>query len=326
MPSAIKSFHKFLPPGVLSWAELLRRVGREFFGDNLMAKAAEMSYYFLLALFPFLFILTTVLGFMAEPGSVVLKGIEHYVRRVVPRSGYGLVIETLHQVRTAAGAGKLSFGIIGTLWASSMGMSSIIDGLNRAYGVKDERPWWKAQGLAILLTLILGTLIVIALLLILYGERLLGFGANRIGLFREYSMAWSVGQWALVVVMVWFALAFIYRFAPDLHRNRWAHVTPGAAVGTILWIAMSLGLRFYLRFFNTYQATYGALGAVIILLLWFYLTGIAILVGGEVNSEIENAAAAAGDRDARLAGEKTPGERARTKAAQQHTEEIEGMR
>ncbi|HTW67028.1 MAG TPA: YihY/virulence factor BrkB family protein [Bryobacteraceae bacterium] len=305
-------YHRFFPPGVLGWPRLLRRVGREFLGDNLTAKAAELSYYFLLAIFPFLFILTTILGYMAGPGSVVLTALEHYFRRVVPPGSYGLVIETLHQIRSSAGAGKLSFGIIGTLWAASMGMSSIIDGLNRAYQVKEERPWWKVQCVAVLLTFVLGTFLVIALLLVLYGERLFGFMANRMGVQRMYALAWSIGQWFLVVVMVWIALAFIYRFAPDLHRNRWVHVTPGAAVSTGLWIVASLGLRFYLRYFNTYQATYGSLGAVIILLLWFYLSGIAILVGGEVNSVIENAEAAAGSRDARFAGEKTPGERART--------------
>lgn len=304
-------YHKFFPPGVLTWRELLKRVSHHFAQDNLMSKAAEMSYYFLLAIFPFLFILTTVLGFMAGPGTAVLRAIEHYVRQVVPRSGYGLVIQTLHQIRVSAGAGKLSFGIIGTLWAASMGVSSIIDGLNRAYSVKEERPWWKAQLLAIVLTIILGTLIVAALLLVLYGERLLGYAATRVGVFHAYSLTWSVGQWVLVIFLVWSALAFIYRFAPDLRKNRWAHVTGGAVVGTVLWIGVSLGLRFYLRFFNTYEATYGSLGAVIILLLWFYLSGLAILVGGEVNSEMENALAAAGDSDARLAGEKIPGERVR---------------
>ena len=309
-------YHKFFPPGLLTWRELAAKAGHEFVEDNLMSKAAEMSYYFLLAIFPFLFILTTVLGFMAGPGSAVLTAIEEYVRQVVPSSGYGLVIQTLHQVQTSAGAGKLSFGIIGTLWAASMGVSSIMDGLNRAYGVKEERPWWKIQLLAIALTLILGTFIVLALLLVLYGERLFGYAATRIGVFRAYSAVWSIGQWVLIVIMVWFALAFIYRFAPDLRKNRWAHVTGGAVVGTVLWIGVSLGLRFYLHFFNTYQATYGSLGAVIILLLWFYLSGIAILVGGEVNSEMENAQAAAGDGDARLTGEKTPGERARYRELQ----------
>ena len=294
--------------GGLTWRDLLKRVYHEILDDDIFGQAAKLSYYFLFATFPLLLILTTALGFMAQTGSDVLTETLAFVRRVAPRSGYNLVVSTLHEVRTGAGGGKLSFGILGTLWAASMGVSAIMDALNKAYEVEEERPWWKAKLLSIVLTIGFGLLLIIAIVSFLYGSRLLKFLAVEAGVAEWWAIIWSYAQWPVVVAFVVIAFALLYRYAPDLHGAKWAHVWPGAVSGAILWLLVSFGLRMYLTYFNRYNATYGSLGAVIILLLWFYLTGAAILIGGEVNSEIENAAAAAGEADARLAGEKTPGE------------------
>ena len=143
----------------------------------------------------------------------------------------------------------------------------------------------------------------------LYGSQLVEFLASQVGLHQLWVVFWVVARWPLAIVIILAAFMIIYRFAPDLKRETWARTIPGAVVATALWLAASVGLRIYLHLHNTYDATYGSLGGVIILLLWFYLSGAAILVGGEVNSEIENAAAAAGEPDAHLSGEKAPGDR-----------------
>ncbi|HVF27462.1 MAG TPA: YihY/virulence factor BrkB family protein, partial [Pyrinomonadaceae bacterium] len=124
-----------------------------------------------------------------------------------------------------------------------------------------------------------------------------------------FETTWKIVQWPVVLAFVILGFGLIYYFGPDLHDAKWQWITPGAVIGVLLWLLVSFGFRTYLSFFNSYSATYGSLGAVIILMLWFYLTGAAILVGGEINSEIEHAMAEAGESDAKERGEKSPGER-----------------
>jgi membrane protein len=292
--------------GGLTVRKLLRRVGRECIDDDLFGRSAQLSYYFLLAIFPFFLILATVLGFMAQTGSRVIDSMLKYIGQFAPSSAYHLVLSTVREIRAGADGGKLSIGIIGTLWAASMGVGAIIDGLNKAYEVKDARPWWRAQLLSIALTLALGGFGVAALVLILYGSQFAHFIASRMGIQPEWVAAWGVIRWPLAICMVLLAFMIIYKYAPDLQAQKWRRTIPGALVAAVLWLGASIGLRIYLHLYNSYHATYGSLGGVIILLLWFYLSGAALLIGGEVNSEIENAAALSGDREAHRAGEKAP--------------------
>ncbi|HYH85459.1 MAG TPA: YihY/virulence factor BrkB family protein, partial [Pyrinomonadaceae bacterium] len=175
-----------------------------------------------------------------------------------------------------------------------------------AYDVKEERPWWKSRLSAIGLTLALAFLIVTALVLVLYGHDLADTVAVKFGLGEAFATVWKVLQWPLVLVFVLLAFALIYYFGPDVHDQDWKWVSPGALVGVALWLLVSFGFKTYLTFFNSYSATYGSLGAVIILMLWFYFTGAAILIGGEINSEIEHEMAKRGAADAKEKGEKSP--------------------
>src|SRR5919205_3981506 len=215
----------------------------------------------------------------------------------------------------SAGGGKLSFGILATLWAAANGMGAISDSLNAAYDLKETRPWWKVRLIAVGLTLALSFLIISSLVLVLYGHDLADAVAGRFGLGEAFALAWKVLQWPIVLAFVLLAFALIYYFAPDSHRQDWKWITPGAIVGVALWLLISFAFKTYLEFFNSYSATYGSLGAVIILMLWFYFTGIAILVGGEMNSEIENEMARQGAPDAKEKGEKAPGQKERGGAA-----------
>jgi membrane protein len=231
-----------------------------------------------------------------------------YLGRIMPPSAFDLVNATMLEVSQTSSGGKLSFGLLAALWAASNGMSAITDSLNATYDVEEKRPWWKQRLVAITLTIALSILILSALLLVVAGGHIAEGVANHYGFGSQFATAWKIIQWPLVLAFMMLAFALIYYFAPDLRKQKWAWLTPGAAIGVTLWLLVSLGFRVYLQFFNSYSKTYGSLGAVIILMLWLYFTGAAVLIGGEINSEIENAAAERGAPGAKERGEKSPDE------------------
>ena len=284
----------------LTFRELLQRVWSEILKDDVFGQAAELSFYFLLALFPLLILLTNVFGFFAQ-SEELRANLLSYFRRVVPRSAFHLIVDTLNQITTGAGGGKLSLGILGTLWAASNGMAALSDGLNRAYEIKDRRPWWKARLIAIGLTFLFAIFTATALVLILVGGKIGGYLSDYARVESAFTIFWAVARWPLAVFFVLFVINLLYRFAPDMTAWEWRWMTPGALVALGMWMLASLGFRFYLRYFNSYNATYGSLGAVVILMLWFYLTGIAVLTGAEVDSEIQKAASGAVESDSRPA-------------------------
>jgi len=293
--------------GGLTWKELAKRVINEIQSDDVFGRAAQLAYYFLLALFPMLLFLTSVIGFVLGSGSGVRHSLFVYLSRVLPGSAFSLVDSTMSEVTAASGGGKLSFGLLAALWAASNGMSAITEALNVAYDVEESRPWWKKRMIAIGLTLALSILILFALLLVLFGGKIAELLAVNFGFGDLFTFSWKVLQWPIVLTFMLLAFALIYYLAPNLHEQKWIWLTPGSVAGVVLWLLVSSGFKLYLHFFNSYSNTYGTLGAVIILMLWFYLTGAAILIGGEVNSEIENAAAESGDPQAKEKGEKAPG-------------------
>jgi membrane protein len=302
--------------GGLSWRQLATRVWHEIEEDKVFGRAAELSYYFLLALFPFLIFLTSVIGIVLGSGTGTRHTLFNYLGRIMPPSAFQLIDSTMWEVSKASGGGKLSFGILAALWAASNGLSAITDSLNTAYDLTESRPWWKQRLTAISLTIALSVLIIGALILVVAGGRIADWLATVYGFGPVFPLTWKIIQWPAVLAAMIFAFALIYFFAPDFRKQSWKWLTPGAAIGVALWLLVSIGFRAYLHFFNSYSATYGSLGAVIILMLWLYFTGAAVLVGGEINSEIENAAAEHGEPEAKEKGEKAPDEkRGRVQAA-----------
>lgn len=294
--------------GGLTWKELGKRIWGQITEDDVFGRAAQLSYYFLLALFPLLLFLITLLGYFAEAGTELRASLLSYLGDVMPQSATQLVQTTLDEVSKQKGGGKLSFGVLAALWAASNGMGAISETLNVAYNVKETRPWWKLRLITVGLTIALAILIITALALMLYGGKIGDLLAANFGLSEVFKIIWKIVQWPIVLFFVLLTFNVVYYFAPDLHDQDWKWVTPGAAVGVVLWLLVSFAFRLYLNYFDSYSATYGSLGALIILMLWFYLTGVAILIGGEINSEIENAAAEAGEPDAKERGEKSPDE------------------
>lgn len=292
----------------ISWWELGKRVWTEANKDRVFGRAAELSYYFLLALFPLLIFMTSAIGIIVGSDTGTRQQFFSYLARIMPPSAFQLVNDTMLEVSQASGGGKLSFGLLAALWAASNGMSAITDSLNAAYDIEEGRPWWKQRLVAITLTVALSVLIISALLLVVAGGHIAEGIANAYGFGPAFAIAWKIIQWPIALAFMILAFALIYYFAPDLRDQKWTWLTPGAAIGVVLWVLVSLGFRLYLEFFNSYSATYGSLGAVIILMLWLYFTGAAVLIGGEINSEIENAAAETGEPEAKERGEKSPDE------------------
>lgn len=288
--------------------ELTKRVWNEANEDRLFGRAAELSYYFLLALFPLLIFMTSAIGIVVGTDMGARQQLFNYLARIMPPSAFQLVNATMIEVSKASSGSKLSFGLLAALWTASNGMSAITDSLNAAYDVEESRAWWKQRLVAITLTVALSALIISALLLVVAGSNIAEGIANAYGYGSAFAIVWKIVQWPIVLAFMTLAFALIYYFAPDLRRQKWQWLTPGAAIGVALWLLISLGFRVYLQFFNSYSNTYGSLGAVIILMLWLYFTGLAVLIGGEINSEIENAAAQRGAPDAKESGEKSPQE------------------
>lgn len=274
--------------GGLPTKELARRIFYQIYEDRILGHCAELAYYFLFALFPLLLFLTTLLGYLAEANEELRINLFTYIARISPSQDIvSLLSGTLAEVTRGKGGAKLSIGLLVAIWASSNGMLAIGSTLNSACGLKETRPWWKRRIGAVILTVTFSILIVSAMAIVILGGDVGEALARRVGLGTLFAVLWRVLQWLLVLVFLFLSVEIVYNYAPNLgepsHRE-WG--TPGAVTAVVLWLGASFGYRIYLGYFHAYSKAYGSLGAVILLLVWFYLTGFALLMGGEVNSEI----------------------------------------
>ena len=293
--------------GGLTARELARRVWHEIDKDEVVDRAAGLAYYFLFALFPALLFLTALIGLLPIPH--LLDRLMEYVSQALPTDAASVTQKTLREIIGGAHGGLLSIGVLGALWAASNGMSSIITALNAVYDVSETRPFWKRKALALGLTLLFSLFILTALILMVFGPKIGETVASWVGLGGLFTVVWNVISIPVVIVLVTIGVTVVYYLAPDAKQKfRW--VTPGATLAVLLWLAMSYALRLYVSHFADYNATYGSIGGVILLMLWLYLSGAALLLGAEVNAVIEQAAAERGAADAKAEGEAVPGEAA----------------
>jgi membrane protein len=207
---------------------------------------------------------------------------------MLPGDAVHLVQDHVGQLVNSERGGLLSFGLLAALWTSSSAMTAIMDSLNRAYDVADGRPFWKVRGLAILLTVGLSDFLIVSLVLLTFGPQIGGWIADQVGLGRVFQIAWNVLRWPVIVGLLIVAVALVYYLAPDVEQS-WQWITPSAMLAILSWLVISLGFSYYVNNFGSYNATYCSIGAVIVLLTWMYVSGFFVLVGGEINAEIEHA-------------------------------------
>jgi membrane protein len=288
-------------PASISWTEVFKRTWKEADDDDVFGRSAQLAYYFFLALFPLLICVIAVLGVFAGQGAHVQEAVLDFLASVLPGSASTLIQKTLSEVDQAHAISKLSIGLVFSLWSASAGMSAIMDTLNAEYEVHEGRSFIKRNAVALGLTLAVAVLLIGAVAIVLAGGPTAEACSSGIA-----KMVIKIAQWPVAITLVLLGFALVYFYAPDVKEQKWHWITPGAIAGVALWLAVSVALKAYLHFFDRYSATYGSLGAVIILLLWFYVSGASLLFGAEINSVIEDAAAAEGQPQAKLKGEKAP--------------------
>jgi membrane protein len=285
----------------LSWGELLKRTITEANDDDIFGLAAQLAYYFFLALFPAVLFLLALASFF--PLTNITDDIVRLLRPIAAPEVLTFLTEQLTRISNADSGGLLTLGIVGAIWSSSAAVVAIINSLNRAYDIEEGRPWWKVRVIALGLTIALALFIILSFTLVVAGPTLAEHVAQWFGLGAAFEWTWKILQWPLAFALVSTALGLVYYFAPDAEQD-WLWITPGALVGTLIWVVVSLGFKIYVSNFADYNAAYGAVGGVIVVMLWFYLSGLAILVGAELNAEIEHASP-----HGKAPGEKVPGEK-----------------
>ena len=276
------------------------RAWKSIMEDRIFGHAAELGFYFLFALFPMLFSASSILGLVARPATRIYDRLLHYLGLVIPPDAFGMVLRTFNETMTHSSPGKFTFGLVAAIWSAAVGVSALQDALNVVYKIAESRSYIKARMEAIALTILLMLIITCCLGSMLCGDFLAAMARHVIhdaALKTAGVIAARVAGWTVAALLLDLAFSVIYYWAPDFKKRYWHWLTPGAAIGIVGWLAASLALRIYLNFYNSFSVTYGSLGAVIVLLTWFYITGLMLLVGAEVNSEIEAAAAEMRVRD-----------------------------
>jgi membrane protein len=291
----------------LSWPELLKRTFNETLADDVFNLAAQQAYYFFFALFPALLALISLASFF--PIENLTGQIQTTLNRIAPGDVTSIVVDQIQKIGQSNAGGILTFAFLFTLWSSSSAVVAMCSTLNIAYDITESRPWWKVRATAIALTVGLALFILVAMTLIVAGPAIAERVASTMQLGAAFTWTWNILQWPVVFMLVVTAVALLYYFAPDAEQD-WIWITPGSVVATLLWVIASLAFRFYITNFTSYNETYGTIGGVMVLLLWFYVSGIALLVGAELNAEIEHASPYGKD-----VGEKVPGEKKKIGAA-----------
>ncbi len=274
----------------LGFTETAKKVYEKFVAEEVTTNAAQVAFYFIFALFPLLLVLLNIIGLFLGAAEGIKEELFAALQQVAPPSAMTLVQDTINEITNEGGGGKLTFGVVLALWSASAGVDNIRIALNDVYDLEETRPWWKYKLVSVLLTLGIALLIFLALGIVFYGGQFLNLLVSPLGL--EISSTFILTAFSIGIVGIALVLSFalLYNFAPNHDPWEWHWITPGAITAIVLWVILSLGFRLYLEYFDSYSKTYGSLGAIIVLLLWLYLTAMVILIGGIVNSVVEKIA------------------------------------
>lgn len=266
------------------WWWFFKRLYEKTFETDVFNRAAQVAFYFSFSLFPLLFFLVSLFGLILESTDALRKELFSYLARILPGIAFDLVRTTVNEIAEGSTTGKLTLGLLIALWSASAGVDSIRNALNAVYGLRETRWWWKTKLKSLALTFLVVILIAMVLGIVFYGWQLAQMGLAYAGFEITSPLVLVSIQWIAVILVMLFACEVIFNLLPNFEKRRWIWITAGSIVAIVLWIALTSGFRLYLEYFNTYNRTYGSLGAVIILMLWLYLTSIALLIGGVINA------------------------------------------
>jgi membrane protein len=289
------------------WRDVLLRTWREMGADHVTLVAAGVGFYGLLAIFPGIAALISVAGLVLDPASV--EGQIEQIAGLLPADAAEVLKAQARKVAEGAGAGvglAALTGVLLSLYSASKGMKGLMEGMNIAYDEEESRGFLALNLIALALTGLLVFGLLVALAVVVAAPALLG----SLGLGQSVQALVNWGRWALLAVLTVFGLAVIYRYGPSRENPRWRWVSPGAVAATLLWVIGSVAFSIYVRNFGSYNETYGTLGAAIILLMWFWLSAFIVLMGAELNSELEHQTG----RDTTTGAERPMGERGAIKA------------
>jgi len=258
----------------------VRQLGSELVDDGVTDVGAMMAYYAVMALFPMLVFVMSIALLVLDADTVRMGA--DMALKAAPESARGLVMTRIDALIAAAHPGFAVVGAALALWGASRGAVSMMTALNAIYDKKETRPWWKRQLIAIAITLGVAVLVVLALGLLVAGPYVGHLLADRFGLGSAFDVTWGIGRWIGAGVLVMIVWALCYKFLADTDAP-FRIFTPGAIVGVLMWLGISALFGVYLGHFNSYEATYGALGGAIIFLTWLWLSNVCILFGAELN-------------------------------------------
>jgi membrane protein len=286
--------------GELKFVEFCKRLYREYEHDAVSDTAAQLSYYFLFALFPFLFFVAALTAYLPLRGP--MDQLLARVRPMVPREAMALIDTHLRALVSQPRPRLLTFALLGSVWSASRGVDAVRRALNLAYDVTESRPWWKTQIASIALTFAGAFLLLAAVALLIAGGQVGFWIAGKIGVefYYVWTMRWL--RWPLTAMMIMTVAALTYYYLPDVKQS-FKFITPGSVLATLLWLLTTWGFGQYVASFGDYNVTYGSLGGVVVLLTWLYLSGFIFLLGGEVNAILEHAAATGKAAGARAEGQ-----------------------
>ncbi|WP_127581866.1 YihY/virulence factor BrkB family protein [Paenibacillus koleovorans] len=249
--------------------------------DEVPALAAQLTYYLILAFFPFLIFLISILGFVRLSGE---DAISIFIRLLPVETG-DTVSEIVHEVSGDKSEALLSIGMIATIWAASNGINAVIKGLNKAYDEEENRPYWKVRGISLLSTLVLVFVILLSMLMLIFGRAMGTYLFELLHYPAGFTPIWLLLKTVIPLASMVGVFLLLYRMTPN-RRLTFREVLPGALFTTVGWIATSMLFSFYVNHFGNYSKTYGSLGGVIVLLIWLYMSSMIILLGGEINATL----------------------------------------
>jgi membrane protein len=290
-------------PGIrgISLRDFLKHLYHHIQDHAIFDKAAQLSYYFVFALFPFIFFLVTLAAYLPAAQNIIPMVMDR-LSDFMPDSALKLIKTQLESLLRNPRPNLLTVGLLVSVWSASRGVDAIRSALNLAYDVKESRPYWKVQLLAIILTVAGALLFLIAVTVFALGTELGFWVATKLHFGREYLLIWRYLRWPISAFLIMLALALTYYLLPDVDQE-FKFITPGSVFSTVIWLLATWGFTQYVAHFGKYNAIYGSIGGVLILMTWLYITGLVFLLGGEVNAVIEHASREGKEPGAREFGE-----------------------